>query len=487
MKSTRSRLSFALAAAVFAAVCLPVIFSTLYAMPYADDFSLSNSVRDYAAQNGEGALRFAFALAARQYQNWNGCFASYFLDGLLPFYRIGVGGLRAVLFCNALLFYTALLLMTRSIFVNVLRSDNKPRMMWTAACLAALVTEFSTLADVFLWLVGAFGYTVVISAFMLSAALAPVALSGGSKNKRVAAYCACCVLLVVSCGGTLVITSAVCFTYLCVFLYFALKRSRLALASGGLFAAAFAAALVNALAPGNFARREVLAPDAGFSVLSAVKDAAKLCISNVKSYITQSPVLAVLLLASVFIIYPVLRERAAGFSKRALLALLPASPMLYYAAVFPYMLAAPGQNPPARVYYVYFFFFSLAAVFAAFCVCGILASLRRGAELKLPVKGAAVAAALALALLTFRATPPAAYRSPAYAGALLSGELRDFAAQYSSLLEQIERSPDSDVVIESDLEQSVLMPSVDLRPNAEYWTNQELAYYCGKNSVSVIY
>lgn len=118
----------------------------------------------------------------------------------------------------------------------------------------------------------------------------------------------------------------------------------------------------------------MLAPGVGFSVFSAIKEAAKLCLSNVTSYLTQTPVLAILLLASVFIVYPVLRKRAAGLSKRSLLALLPAGPILYYAAVFPYVLAAPGQGPPARVYFV-FFSFSRSPPFSRLFVSAALSPL----------------------------------------------------------------------------------------------------------------
>lgn len=485
MKTTRQAQLFWLACALFAAIAAPIVISTLWAMPFADEFSISNMVRGFSTQNNANALSAIASLVRSTYMTWTGCYANNILHGLFPLYKIGFGGLRAVLFFNAVLFFLSMFLMVRSVFIHVLKCENRAYIMFACAGLAALTTQFSSLADVFLWIAGAFNYTFMLSAFMLSIALAPIAISGTNRHKRTIAFVLSVLALVFACGGTLVVSSGVCTVYLCIMIYFALKRARReGLTSAGLFLVCFIASLINAIAPGNFARRDVLAAGSSFSVFTAVKEALKLCCSNVVSYVTQSPVAPIAVMLAVCVAIPVFLGRNIELPYAGLGLL--ASAVLYFASVFPYMLAAPGQNPPARVYFIYFFFFSLSLVFAAFCITGLIVSKAKCRAVSNTVKAAVFVLMLSLAALTFEATPPRVYRSVAYSSALINGELQVFAEQYNELLSEIANYDGENVRVINKVTQCDLAPILTLDANPEFWANTAIAEYYNKKTLSVV-
>lgn len=269
-----------LSLALIIASSLITIISSGYSVLRADDFGHAASIGIHYSSADE-MLKTSFSFAKDIYDTWQGTYFSMFLQALLsPLNHSGLSFLRPVMVCNAVLFFLSLILFLW-VFLKKEAENEKPMSLVVIAVVLLCFMNLRTYTEIFYWYSGITSYC-----FPLSSLLAALALSRkGKLNKPLMVLC--CFLLLLAGGGTLMISGGSCYALL-LFLYEDSRREgKLNKQDLILFLAAFAGALINAAAPGNYIRHSVI--DSKIRITAALGFSLKAIIRDILYMITQTP------------------------------------------------------------------------------------------------------------------------------------------------------------------------------------------------------
>lgn len=239
------------------AVVLPIVVASSMAFYRGDDFSgivcgNKRSIPELVLDS----LRYAKGM----FLNWEGAYFSTFIVKLFnPLLGKGLPQLRLIMVINAMLFIVGLCIFVYGLFKQE-AVPVKHRLLLCFCCFLGIL-GFEVWYQIFYWFTGAMYYTVPLSLALI--ALGLIFLS----NKRII-YVIAGVLLFCASGGNLAVAAIECYWLLMMVISKMLKKSACK-KDYVLFVIAVGGALLNALAPGNFARNSVI-DDSGLHPFRAV-------------------------------------------------------------------------------------------------------------------------------------------------------------------------------------------------------------------------
>ena len=337
--------------------CLAILFmvyviaaSAGYTVMVGDDFT--NSVRI-------GAFRvpfFQYFGASLHYMkdmyfDWQGTYFAMFIQALLsPLNNFGLMQLKIVMILNALLFFGSLFGMVWTILGFVLREKTELSIRLTIfAVILFAILDANVFTEIFFWYCGAAAYGIPFSFILLSVMFFFKLNNASYSDKKHVLFCICSVvLLFLASGGPLAVTGIGCYTVLLLTVGFYLASKRISVRNIIVTAAGALGAIINVIAPGNFARHEY-GNGESWKLLQSVKWAVKNVLGEAER-LTKDTLFGVMLIAMLLVgIYLAekLREHFMAYGVVSVLALGAG-----FVAAFPVALGYGGPYFPNRCYFL---------------------------------------------------------------------------------------------------------------------------------------
>lgn len=440
------------------------------------------------------------------YLDWQGTFFAMFLQAFLsPINNFGLPQLKAVMMGNAL-FYLAVLLGTVWTGLSFFGVEKKDRslLLVILTILFAAVTNADVYTEIYFWFSGAVAYSMPFSVclvaillflFVNKEAAGVVTESEGRADRTIAAperkkkrgsaanaarrktRCAVAagILLFLSSGGSLTVAGAGCYLALLLTFVFWLRDRRFSVPNLAILAAGVTGALINVVAPGNYARHDGTA-GAGLHFGKALVNTARMFVEET-GRLARETVLGLLFLVMMAIgLYLAGRCRIA-LREYGLFTVftLAAGPV----AEFPVALGYDAFSIPNRCYFIIDTLLVLSllnlALFAGICLHRIVGIAADGRTLTLMLY--VCLAALIVTPLTIEELP--LYR---VTRSIHNGSYREYHKKCVALYDYLETCSEQDVVL--------TMPDYIADFECFYfdsdpagWVNQGIAAYYGKASV----
>lgn len=287
-------LGFLLMAGILAIV-ISFVFSGGYTYLCEDDFSNEGGARDAAEEYGQ--IKGAFLAAHRTYMTWQGTYFSNFIWHIVrPYMRWGMPGFHAVMIGGILVFFWTLYVAIRTIC--------RKKIYTLSIFLLVLSAVFSMedtlgLKELLFWYTGAVNYTWVLSASLMTLALQLKIKEEPNRRKQWVLAGVSIITALIGSGGALMITAVQCACLLLtpILLYDEFREKKLIVVP---FLAAFAGALWNVCAPGNFVRNDYTLNEQSYGVGEALRDTL-FCWMEHATNLLNKP-LFILILMIVFIV-----------------------------------------------------------------------------------------------------------------------------------------------------------------------------------------
>ncbi|MCR5670494.1 MAG: hypothetical protein K6G10_05770 [Butyrivibrio sp.] len=251
---------------IIGVIATPLI-GTMYTYPSEDDFSYESGGLQGAAEY-QSAIKGSFYKTVNIYKMQQGCYTPMFLDHLLiPYSRFGLPGFHVAVFS-----YVAICIASLIAVSFTLVKDKTASLTLILAAMMSIFTmsQSGQNKDIIFWHTETLGFTLMIG-FMFFGLFFSI-LSFRSKGAKCGAYIALAsVLAFLASGASLTVVAVNCGILLAVLILDYeefLNRKFLAIP----FIFGFVGALINAVAPGNFARSDESAVPGHETLLDGIRD-----------------------------------------------------------------------------------------------------------------------------------------------------------------------------------------------------------------------
>lgn len=464
--------------------CLAILFmvyvvtaSAGYTVFVGDDFT--NSVRI-------GAFRAPFFkyLAASlyymkdMYYDWQGTYFAMFIQALLsPLNNFGMMQLKIVMILNALLFFGSLFGMVWTVLGFVLREKRElPVRLTVFTVILFAILDANVFTEIFFWYCGAAAYAIPFSFILLSVMFFFKLNDMRYSIKKQMLFCVCSsALLFLASGGPLAVTGIGCYVVLLLTVGFYLLSKKFSVRNIIVIAAGVLGALINVIAPGNFARHEY-GNGESWKLLQSVKWAVKNVLEEAER-LTKETLFGIMLIAMLMVgIYLAerLREHFTAYGIVSILAMGAG-----FVTAFPVALGYGGPYFPNRCYFLLDVTLVLSLFnFAVFIGC----LLDRWAKLH---NDRRVWAVLWIILFSLFILCPEALSESALmtvAESKHNGSYKNYYEECVDIYNYLENCTEEDVVLEMP-EYIDNFECFYLDEDENGWVNVGVAQYYNKNSV----
>lgn len=464
--------------------CLAILFmvyvvtaSAGYTVFVGDDFT--NSVRI-------GAFRVPFFryLAASLYYmkdmyfDWQGTYFAMFIQALLsPLNNFGLVQLKIVMILNALLFFGSLFGMVWTVLGFVLKEKRELSFRLTIFTVVLFaILDANVFTEIFFWYCGAAAYAIPFSFILLSVMFFFKLNDMRYSNKKHTIFCICSAILIfLASGGPLAVTGIGCYTILLLAVGFYLLFKKFSVRNIIVIAAGVLGALINVIAPGNFARHEY-GNGESWKLFQSVKWAVKNVLGEAER-LTKETLFGIMLIAMLMVgIYMAerLREHFTAYGIVSVLAMGAG-----FVTAFPVALGYGGPYFPNRCYFLLDITLVLSVFnFAVFIGC----LLDRWAKLHTDRR---VWAVLWIILFSSFILCPEALSESALmdvAESKHNGSYKNYYEECVDIYNYLENCTEEDVVLEMP-EYIDNFECFYLDEDESGWVNIGVAQYYNKNSV----
>ena len=313
------------------AITVPVVIGCGYTYLCEDDFATESGAQDAAAIYGSNFIGALHKVHDYAMTNQGTYVPTFLLHFVRAYSRWGFTGVHIVMIFNVVFFIFAVLFLIKVLLGDYLSTV----IVMLAASIAAFnVAGTDNARELFFWYTGAMTYTFEMSLACITLAFCILAKNSRDKKKR-------SIFLIISMftgflasGGTLEVTAPNCAWLLLMLILCnqeVITQKVLILP----FLASFSGALINVLAPGNFARANEVSSEGHATVVDAIRDTFQ-CYHD-ETVIIFGSVLFVIVLAAVFIFCMVYRTKvfSNGVSTAKILLLIPAVFLIQFFTMFP--------------------------------------------------------------------------------------------------------------------------------------------------------
>lgn len=233
---------------------LPSLAITWYSYPCQDDFDYARKGREMLAQ-GYNLFTMSMTKVIVWYKTFVGAYTSTFLGYFFSsIINCNIWGIRIFEFVSAIIFYGALYCFVRAFFQKLMgfaKEKVLPCYCLVLSCFWGLIGYSDH--DDFFWFITSIQYLLISSFILLGASMLINAYYEENAVKKKIYMILSAVLGFLGSGGTLSIAALCCAIYLLAASWGVFVRKQPAAACIGI-GAAFAGAVINGFAPGNYVR-----------------------------------------------------------------------------------------------------------------------------------------------------------------------------------------------------------------------------------------
>lgn len=471
-KDRKRRISFYVVTAV---LMIPYIMNILYSLPSADDFSMASH---YVTSSN--LLAESFRQAGSMYMKWSGEWFYSFIQTLInPLVLFGYSGRMfgielAVFF---VLFICAVLMCTWRVSKKLFGCDDSTAIYLISFVILVLVLNTGIYNEIFYWFVG--------SSYMIEVTLSLVVISliiDYSIKDDIRTAVMISVIGFFTCNGLMVV-SLICLVYLALFLpAFIRKQKRMISFIPFLFC--FAGGIFSVIAPGNYARHDVV-DSTGIHVGAAIKNTIQVEVSYLYANLNNE-FLGMMIITVIVLSYLYARKRKGLVRYYSLIKAILFFLVVMFFVIFPVTLGYSSDNMPNRMQYMINTYMILGLSFLAVDTGFIIAS-HMGSQLI--DKRSVLLTALVLIIGMY--IGPLSHGSigliPYVQQIVCHSEAVSCHDEWVSILDEIKTSNDRDVVVDRQSVTKCSMLKVpDLGEDAGKWENTVTAKYLGKDSVRML-
>ena len=458
-----------------------ILWGSAYTVLSADDFSHGVDLGVYGVSFPRYLFESIFFMGFI-YFIWQGTFFSMFLQALLsPINGYGLPQLRIVMIINALLILGTLLFFIYELFQRIPK-ENRYFMPVVSALTLFTLYGFVTYYEVFFWYSGCTSYGFPFSAMMAGLAFTLRYYRTEKRSDMIFAK----VFGFLAGGGTLMIGGAGCYTALLILIYYSVKNHYVDYDGRRIFKWWFIGALVNTVAPGNYARK-LQSTGASVGIIASLKNSVLICLRNCKYLLRINFLLQILLFCFIIgIILGLLADKKPTKRDMKLLCIIAViSPVSSWVACFPASLGYGASSDLAnRCNFIMSGVFILSTIFASI-VLGYAMTMSLGK------KSAILVPVIFAAIVLFSVLLPVDLTANKYVeiqNQLTSGEIQQYYTDCKDYLDKIDDYPEgSDVRVPLDEIPRAITNTHNFYDfedptNPGFWMNESLAKYYGFSS-----
>lgn len=434
-----------------------------------DDFSLANRVSGFLEQNNNllaASVRYMLSM----YEGWQGTYASsLFLALFSPLNGYGIVQLRIVMVLTTIFFFVSLYAFVFCAWRYYDQSIRWNHAVMVYALIIVALTGFKGYREIFYWYVGAIPYTGAISLLFLMGAV----LFSAMKYEKRSLYIIAGTLAFVVSGSVLQMTALNCYMLLLIAIFHYRSRGCVAV-----FCSALCGAILNAAAPGNFARHDMI-DSSGLHFIDTAVMSLSVYWNEVKWLLFETPFIAVLLLGILFgICVPGSRKKERCALKAAALLILP------LAAIYPVSLGYSGMSFPNRCQFILDVTLIMLMMWGA-VACGQWVWCKVKNMKNIRVYMCAGILVCTYAWIYVGGGIFHELKSIQTCEQLINGEIPRYAEECIQVYRDIKESDEKDVVIDKLPKPIENFIPFELQTDAAHGINQQIAEYYGKNTVRV--
>lgn len=400
-----------------------------------------------------------------------------------PLGTIGITGLRVLLCLNVL--FLAIAIFWFGIIVAEKMYGLYDRNIMLMLLLLLVFVSFGISRggqEIFYWYTGACVYTMPMSLTFCCLAFYVQCLWEQKTYKRMVILC---IMAFLASGGVLQVTAILCYGMLIIWgIYLYRNKNKNGVLAGLPFMAAVIGALINAFAPGNFVRHTYI--EEGIHIFKAIKNVLKVVISQMRELFTQNLFLYVVLFCLVLGIYAASKSeiKAREYHPVLLFIILLIGMII---SVFPFCLGAGTNAMPMRNIYVCDLYVGWGSALCALEL-GSWLGVKNGYKVS---REKIFLIVICAGLVFFRTGDVWKIFQDGAAGRtfyeLCTGNLQRCSLEWSSLLQVIENTKESEVEIQARKIPETILMKPGLSPDKNNWVNVSIAEYYGKDTLSVIF
>ena len=457
-------------------VCLvlPLLLVTFYIFPAADDFSNASAV----LAKSDSIIKAATLLTIEEYFAWQGTFTATFLLYIAsPMVRAGVIGVRIGCF----LITTFYLCSVYTLIYNFVKYVCNEKRLYIVNFMYAIAICFFThgdyIGETLYWFCGGMVHTVPFSFCILAVAFTIKVLLSGGKKRHIILIA---ILLFLAAGGSLQV-AAICNVTLLGLVLFTWKDTKMRRICLLIFGVAFLTALLNAMAPGNFVRRDRV--DEEFHLVQAIVWATINAGRRTLAFLLKTPLILALLIPGA-IGWHHGKTKKIGLGRVVLLACY--SFVGVCITNFPVVLGGGSAKMPARCQFIQngiiiFVLIMLATYFGMWLANYGISIVRLSKEMKICMVAIGI-----LALYILGGTNETNIKGYAPFNIWVNFQQQNFQKYsdgYEEVFEILRDGKGKDVIIESVPDDLSIMRSVGIKENESNWVNRAVAKYYGCESV----
>ena len=474
-----------MAGAVFVSLYLLYIYTWAASCSFylADDFAHASSIGTKYMSIIE-VLAISIGFMTDKYMNWQGTFFSMFLQAFLsPLNGGGAIQLKIVMVSNIILLYASIFAMFCAVCKRVLGKIVWHYVLPVNALLLFAINAFQVWTEIYYWYSGAISYSIPFSFTCLAITMYLLSDMELNKKKKSGWAVGAAICLFLACGGSLQVAGTSCYIVLLLALMSTWKERKISLYKWGIFVSGLSGALINTLAPGNYARYEATGGESKLYVFRAISGVLLKVKEEADWMINKVPFVAVLLLA---VAIGVFVGQYIKYKKCGMLLFSVALLMTPLVTMFPVTLAYYASYFPNRCRFILDLVMMGICLFIALEIGCMLHDVFSSQKEKLQL----VTFCVLLAIVSFSSNETYNFGDLNMVTteiALDSGAIQNYSRHCMDIYNYIEQSEEADVVI---TELPLTLPTYTkllLTDDPTFWINEELSAYFGKNSIRAVY
>lgn len=421
-------------------------------------------------------LAASFRYVKDLYLDWQGTFFAMFLQAFLsPINNFGLPQLKAVMIGNALFFFLSLLSLLW-VSLSFLKGEFLSLRLLILTFFFIAVTNADVYTEIYFWYSGAVAYSIPFS-ILLTALTLFLLMNRGTVSLGKKRGCAICagILLFLSAGGSLAVAGCGCYVTLLLTGVFYFRSRRISIPNLAVLAVGVIGALVNVVAPGNFARHDGMAGAGLHFVQSAVYTVHMFLEETGRLF--RETVVGLIFLVMIAVGLYLAGKCEVALREYGITTVLALVAVL--AAYYPVALGYSSDYVPNRCYFIIDVVLVLSLLNLA-----LFAGIYLHKRLNLPADGRTVSILLYICLAALIVSPLSVAQMPIYrvACSVHNGTYRDYYGKCVKIYDYLETCSEEDVVLEvpdyiDDFE------CFYLDSDESGWVNVGIAKYYGKKSV----
>lgn len=452
---------------------LPILLSFRYVVYIIDDYSnLLTIVKEM--QTGKNVFWAAVSEAALIYRTWQGSyfgnFLTYFVLGLL---NGSIPGLQIVILIGTAMLYVAVYIMGKLVLQLLGIQENR-----TISVLLYLTISLSALnatppGETLYWMTGMCVYTIPFILAVLGGYLYEAYIN----NRKIYAMICACVLGFLAAGGSLQVAAIANVIYLLI-LFISLKEKKHIVRNSVPFLVTFIGALINALGPGNFVRRNVITT-IEVNVADAVGNSFLSIYGYGKNLMKHTYFVAFIFILVIYILYKVPKQQL------KLNPIFTAGIGLIGVAItnFPVVLGYGGSGMPDRCIFIFDLVFVWYVIF--WTIYFALWMKQKHSQYAVLCRRISLVLACGAFIYVIHADGVQGHIIDKIVCEQLNGTMQQYEDEQRYIVDSIKNSPDDNVIVKiQGVDSEILLPT-GITESADGWVNVNAAEYYGKKSIII--